>query len=964
VKRLLAALFVYLSLAAMKTFPLIRYPTTHVPIDPADPLLVTWILSWVTHALATTPLLLFDANMFYPAENSLALSEHMLGVQPLFAPVYALSHNPLLGYNAVFFLSFALSALAGFWLSHHFTGKFWPSLVAGTLFGFAPFRFGQLSHLQLLNFFWAPCALLFLDRCLRTRRWRDLAAFAVFYWLQALSSVYLGYMITVAVAVYVGHYVFAVDRSLISGPMFSRFAVFLAGSIVVLGPAHLPYVWVNRAWGFERRLSEVTMFTPDLLSYLWAPPFMNDFYLRLFSPSVIPTALGEKWLFPGLVLPALAILGSVGTVASFDAEATKQLRRALWLIILAAWLISLGPYLIVFGRETGVPLPYLILYHSVPGFASMRAPGRFALLAVLAASPLAALGVIKCHEAAGRLFRWRHWRWVAMPVISVALISVFLLELGLKPIPLARVPVEREVAEVYRWLDVHRPGPVVELPFGLDMNPAWKLENHGVLRDYWYVYLSTVHWLPLANGNSGFWPPTYEEIRQTLKQLPAPSAVQYAAALGIRAIVVHTEKLLPEDRERWDDGALAAGLREMAVFGQDRIYAVAAVSTTSTLEVETTVPEKLPAGGEAQVGLFLHNKGSASWVHQRPPGLSRVIVRWTESRTRRVVESTARVLFPLVVTPGESQAVSIRVRVPEEDGIYSLQFLVPSVGLATGLKDVAVGGGRLPTSRDATRFLRAEYFQEPATESMRIGPSEPLGIQIAAINAGQAIWLARADKDKGVVALAWQWLRDREQVPGLAGRARMLHDTFPGQRYRFQLAIPSPSTPGTYTLELGLVSERVTWFSDVGTPPVRLLVKVRSASGVGFEDLVTRLRLPVDNPPTIALSAHRTGAAYRFETTWKGTGSPWVADAYFAMRAPDGSFWFYDGQRLVPWDRGWWIPLATGVHIPKDFPDRRAFGDVSMVGMPLGTYTYVLALTQPDSYRVIADARGSLEISP
>ena len=218
VGRTLCALCFFLILAGVETSPLIFRLGTHVS-DTSDPLMLAWVLAWDVHALAKGDLRhLFDANIFYPAERALAFSEHMLGVLPIFAPGYLLTGNPVVGYNTVLLLSFALSGLSMFCLTYHWTRQFWPALVAGTLFGFAPFRFGQYSHLQLLNFFWAPFALLFLDRFLSTQRWRYLAGFCCFYWLQVLSSVYLGYMFTVGVVLYVGYHVVATGRDLLRSP--------------------------------------------------------------------------------------------------------------------------------------------------------------------------------------------------------------------------------------------------------------------------------------------------------------------------------------------------------------------------------------------------------------------------------------------------------------------------------------------------------------------------------------------------------------------------------------------------------------------------------------------------------------------------------------------------------------------------------------------------------------------------
>src|SRR5262245_6079042 len=182
----------FAALTVLKTYPLIKHFDTDLPGGMGDPLLVTWFLAWDFHALTTDPLNLFNANIFYPLQNTLALSEHMIAVVPIFAPAYVLTGNPIFAYNVVFFLAFIFSGLTMFLLVHHWTENFWAALVSGCLFAFAPIRFTELSHLQLANFYWAPLVFLFLDRFVCSKRWADLTWFAVFYWLQMLSSVYLG----------------------------------------------------------------------------------------------------------------------------------------------------------------------------------------------------------------------------------------------------------------------------------------------------------------------------------------------------------------------------------------------------------------------------------------------------------------------------------------------------------------------------------------------------------------------------------------------------------------------------------------------------------------------------------------------------------------------------------------------------------------------------------------------------
>jgi hypothetical protein len=240
------AFFLFFSMTAFKTYPLILHLSTHIPDNPGDPLLNVWIMAWGFHALTTNPWNLFNVNIYYPASNTLALSEHLLGVLPIFAPTYALTGNPILAYNVVFFLSFALSGIAMFLLVHYWTQHFWAALVAGFLFAFVPIRFEQSGHLQLLNLYWAPLALLWLEKFLRSKGWKDLAGFSIFYWLQVLSSVYLGWFTTIAVALYVLYNVLYVDRNLVSRAMFHRYTTFVILTILILLPVHIPYLQVKQ----------------------------------------------------------------------------------------------------------------------------------------------------------------------------------------------------------------------------------------------------------------------------------------------------------------------------------------------------------------------------------------------------------------------------------------------------------------------------------------------------------------------------------------------------------------------------------------------------------------------------------------------------------------------------------------------------------------------------------------------
>jgi hypothetical protein len=773
----------FLALAAVETSPLLAHFATRLGAPGTDAVHHLWILAWGVHALGTRPWQLFDGNLAYPLERSLAFTDHFLGVLPFFAPVYLATGNAVAGYNTVALLSGALSAFGAAALAWWWTRRWGPAIVAGLLFGFAPLRLSQVAHLQMLTFFWAPLALLFLDRFLRDRRWGDLWAFAAFYWLQMLASFYLGMMLTVAVALYVG----IQARRLTGRAMLWRAAAFALASVVVLLPLHVGYLEVQRAWQASWTPGAMAGYSADLQSYLSAPVLMNDFYVSRFRP-VTPVGAHERLLFPGLVLPALVLLGCLARVHGIPAHHVRSARRLFGLILVVAFVLSLGPYLVVWGVNTRVPLPYLGLYYVVPGWSAMRVPARFAFLVLLAAVPLSALGV---QALAERVARWGRW---APVTVSVVLVALFLLEVGGKPLPLQAVPVGRDIPEVYRWLARERPGPIVEVPVAP--------EHEGE-----YLYLSTVHWLPLVNGRTSFAPSSHDELKRVLGELPGARGREYASAVGLRAIVVHNERLSREDRLRWTGAENAGHLRRLAAFGSDVVYAVPAVTLAPSLTPRIASPDTLAPRQDARLGLLLADERPEPWAHGRPHGVARAQVEWRETSSGRIEKATVFFTPPLVVGSREQVAVPLRLRVPATPGRYTLAVRLRAPE-ATAERAVEVRDlPALPTSLNAADRLAARYLVKGGAGPRTLAIGGSVRLEVTAINAGEAVWLTKGTGKKGDVALRWRWLDPAGRPMEIGGgQTPIRYDVQPGGRYEFDEWPAPPSEAGRYVLEAGLVS--------------------------------------------------------------------------------------------------------------------------------------------------------------
>src|SRR5262245_43013730 len=156
----------YTALAVVMTWPVARYIDSRIAVGLGDQFLNCWIIAWTTglgiqalrgdvSALAS----FWNGNIFHPEPLTLAYSEHLAGQAIQALPLQALTGNVLLSYNVLFISTFALSALAVYVLVRDMTNSPLAAFLAGLAFAYAPYRMGQLSHLQVLSSYWMPFAL-------------------------------------------------------------------------------------------------------------------------------------------------------------------------------------------------------------------------------------------------------------------------------------------------------------------------------------------------------------------------------------------------------------------------------------------------------------------------------------------------------------------------------------------------------------------------------------------------------------------------------------------------------------------------------------------------------------------------------------------------------------------------------------------------------------------------------------
>ena len=113
-------------------WPLIQRLSTALH-DRFDTMLNTWILTWQAHELIRAPLSVFNAPIFHPLPDTLALSEIIWPAAPMTVPILAATGNPLLVYNLTFLGTVFLAAAGMYLLALYVTHNRGAALLAGTL---------------------------------------------------------------------------------------------------------------------------------------------------------------------------------------------------------------------------------------------------------------------------------------------------------------------------------------------------------------------------------------------------------------------------------------------------------------------------------------------------------------------------------------------------------------------------------------------------------------------------------------------------------------------------------------------------------------------------------------------------------------------------------------------------------------------------------------------------------------
>jgi hypothetical protein len=601
-KEIAKALAIFSILAVAMTWPLARHLTDHlpsdIPSDFGDPLYAVWIMDWDIHALESGFKDFWNGNIFFPHQGTVLYMDYYFALALLAFPLAALFHNIIFSYNILFILSFVLCALGIYLLVYYLTRVRAAAVVAGIVIAFCPFRMAHIGHIELLYFAWIPFCFLFLHRFFDNPSYGNLAGVGIFFILQALSCAYYGVFLSLFVGLFVLY--FGYKKGFFKQMNFwIKMSLLAFSSFIILLPFFYPFLRVHKQMMFTRELQEVVLYSAQPQDFLSVPPWNTVWGGLLRSqpscewqryPGVIVLLLGACWLvsrrrsrreelrrektrlffwwdilmgvylllllhvawsggftiqwgkvkilsFHKLVNPLIILAISLSLrigLAIRRRKSSSQLeistaslsQRFFLFTFFLAWLLAMGPSIRLLGKKI-ITGPYLLLYKWIPGFQSLRAPSRLSVMMMIALAMMTGWAVAALMEKPRKL-----WHKKAIPLLAGILI---LIDYASIPLPLGTSPRLKKIPEIYGYVKALPAGSsLIELP--MPPNPVADRGREALL-----MYYSTFHRKKIVNGYSGFMPPGYTVIYESMEAFPSVETFRLLRDLEVEYVLIHTQ---------------------------------------------------------------------------------------------------------------------------------------------------------------------------------------------------------------------------------------------------------------------------------------------------------------------------------------------------------------------------------------------------------------------------------------
>lgn len=509
--------------------------TTHL-YDWHDVPFVIWVIqNNIKHIAAFDLIYHTETNAMYPFPLSLSFTDHMY-FPSIIAYFFSLfTSNPILQFNLLAIINHVLLYVSFYLLAGRFTKNFWTRIITAFFISFSPYMFTQMGHFQML-FFW-PLLLSLYFLLHPNRQVHHLILSGLFLGWQFMSSLYTGYM---GVAIFLLYYFLRLifpllfpegqtsKKDIIKNKKefiynfytkwdergirdrlrtLSEIAIIFITFIITCEPMIEAYLQMQNLYKPIIDQGQYVTYSAHITDYLF-PPSQNSFFYHFMGwwRNFNGHSFGESAAFIGFI-PLLLL------ISWFFIYKRKKENHSKWLfvwsvlIIIFSFVFSLGPRLNINGKYLITPLPYMLIFKTVPFIGVMRALARWYL-------PLTIAITILLIPAIDLLQKTIHNPFIKKYFFLLLFLGL-LIEFYPAPFSASKETWWTKSYSAVKSICQTDPSAMLEYPFD------YRAQDKTISKDLNYktkiLLSSTQHNCDILSGFSGYVPPKYDEYRNFLQ---------------------------------------------------------------------------------------------------------------------------------------------------------------------------------------------------------------------------------------------------------------------------------------------------------------------------------------------------------------------------------------------------------------------------------------------------------------
>ena len=345
----------------------------YIPGDLGDARFINFLLEHGHQSITGNGPSFWDASFMHPFDNTIAISDNMLGTLPIYSVIRMFGLDQETAYQLWWIAICCLNFWCTFFIIKRWFGRWEIAIVVAWIFSFTIFNFAQLNYMQMTIRFMVPIGFYAAAKMVETSSTRHLAlyTFAIVY--QFYCVMYTGFYLMYFTLGFMLVYAIFLKKRSFYREYFKKDRIWNTLGIGVLGLGFLfllikPYLAVSEELGF-RSFDEVWGNIPTWSAYFFAP-FASETWS--FSHDTFMPNYDYWWVlytFPGyLILGCMAFFPCMWIYNKVKKKEVSKLTKAMSILAVILLVLHLR-------TDDGKTLYYAIFH--LPGMNSIRVINRF-----------------------------------------------------------------------------------------------------------------------------------------------------------------------------------------------------------------------------------------------------------------------------------------------------------------------------------------------------------------------------------------------------------------------------------------------------------------------------------------------------------------------------------------------------------------------------------------------------------